>query len=66
MAITEKVVRDDKSAPYLQRKHHELEKTGFTTAVHSRDMKCDTKVQPEVEGIFKKITATAKEALDYA
>lgn len=65
MVITEKVVRDEKSAPYLQRKHFELGKSGFTTAVHANRTKC-FKCEPESEGIFKKLSNAAKEAIELA
>lgn len=63
MTVTEKVMRDDKSAPYLQRKHFELGKSGFTTAAHSTRTKCE-KVEPESEAIFRKLSNAAREALE--
>lgn len=65
MAITERVVRDEKSTAYLQRKHFELGRSGFTTAVQSNRMKCE-KLEPESEDIFKRLSSAAKEALEFA
>lgn len=65
MTINERVVRDEKSAAFLQRKHFEMGKTGFTTATHANRMKCE-KVEPESEGIFKALSIAAKEALELA
>lgn len=64
MSITERVLRDEKSAPFLQRKHFVLAKSGFTTAAHS--IKGEATAEPEADSIFKKISVAAKEALECA
>jgi len=66
MTVTELVFRDEDSAPYLQRKHCNLGKTGFTTAAGPSKCTGSAKSSPDEDAIFSKCSAAAIETIEMA
>ena len=56
MAVREKLLRDEASAPYLQRKHYMAKEAGFAAV----------KVTGEVKGVPPSVAAKGKEARENA
>ena len=62
MAVSERVIRDEGSTKYLQRKHFKLKSTGFATAAKAAKAQCEEAVSEEtIESVVSRRIAESLE-----